>query len=169
MAFPREVTCRATAKHRWPRAVVAPHRVLVVIAVAALSGCGSDRLETFPVQGRVLVDGQPAAGARVTFIPQGGSEAFRRERPIATTDPDGNFSLTTFLRGDGAPAGEYVVTVKWRTQAVAQGTQPIDEERRRAPAEDRLGGRYRNPEVSALRATIRPEENQLDPFELTTR
>ena len=40
--------------------------------------------------------------------------------PRATVDKQGNFSLTTYEQADGAPPGEYLVTVEW-PQLTMQG------------------------------------------------
>src|SRR5206468_35759 len=74
--------------------------------------CGPGRRPVYPVSGKVLVQGRPAAGAQLTFHPVGenGPNAIR---PVAHVDDQGNFRLTSYKEGDGAPAGEYRVTVQW--------------------------------------------------------
>jgi hypothetical protein len=104
----------------------------------------------------VLFDGKPAAGATVFFCPvETEAEALA---PYGVTDADGSFTLTTYLTFDGAPAGEYVVTVRWpgppRRGEDAQGP-------------DRLKGRYDDPKTSKLRATVEKKPNELPPFQLT--
>ncbi len=73
----------------------------------------------------------------------------------------GEFVVSSYEPGDGAPAGEYLVSVTW-PEAVADGGDP---ESGGDPG-DRLGGRYANPETSGLRVTIEEGSNQLEAFAL---
>ena len=73
---------------------------------------------TFPVRGRLLIGGWPAAGATLVFHPQGVDRS--APRPTAKADAEGRYSLSTFKPGDGAPVGNYLVTVELR-QMVRRG------------------------------------------------
>jgi len=76
--------------------------ILPLLGLLALTGCGS----TESVTGTVTLDGAPLPDAEVTFTPVGGG------RPgMATTGPDGTFSLNYTMDETGAPAGKYDVTV----------------------------------------------------------
>lgn len=75
------------------------------------TGCSQaepERIAVHPVQGQVTFNGKPAAGAFVVFHPQDASTGLA---PSAKVDALGNYSLTTYEAKDGAPAGQYVVTV----------------------------------------------------------
>src|SRR5262245_36674275 len=85
----------------------------IALAVVLLGGCGDGRAPVYPVTGQVLVKGKPADGAFLVFHPTGEVEA-NTPRPYATADAEGNFRLTTYTSGDGAPAGSFRVTVVWR-------------------------------------------------------
>jgi hypothetical protein len=124
-----------------------------------LCGCArSTRKPVFPVRGKVFLDGKPAAGATVFFYPaEADPEALA---PYGVTDASGSFSLTTYLTFDGAPAGDYVVTV--RCPGAPQ--RPGDEQ-----GPDRLRGRYADPKTSALRATVERRPTEVPPFELTSK
>jgi hypothetical protein len=67
---------------------------------------------TFAVSGQVTIGGEAVGGATVTLY----SFNADTERYSATadgrTDDMGRFQITTYAKFDGAPAGEYVVTVK---------------------------------------------------------
>ena len=84
----------------------------VAILAVLLSSCARNtRKPVYPVHGQVLVNGKPAAGATVFFFPvESDPDAIA---PYGVLDADGSFSLTTYLTFDGAPAGEYVVTIRW--------------------------------------------------------
>jgi hypothetical protein len=76
--------------------------------VLAASGCGR-KDKPIPVRGTVTLDGQPVVGAAVNFIPEGGNGV----PAYALTKEGGVFDLTTTSLGDGAMAGNYVVTITW--------------------------------------------------------
>jgi hypothetical protein len=130
-------------------------RALALVLALALGGCKArdGGPPCYPVRGTVLYRGQPAANADVFFHPVGAADA-RAPRPHAKADARGEFRLTTRRLNDGAPEGEYVVTVFW---AAAEGVEEPP---------DRLGGRYANPKTSSLRVRVRPGDNALDPFRL---
>jgi 5-hydroxyisourate hydrolase-like protein (transthyretin family) len=74
-------------------------------------------LQTHPAAGRVTIGGQPHVGATVAlhrFDPE-------TQKWVNTadgkTDEDGRFKLTTYARFDGAPVGEYAITIS-KTSAV---------------------------------------------------
>ena len=88
-----------------------------------VAGCGSapkEGPETVKVTGTVTLDGEPLAGAYVTFSPKtAGPPAF------GETDGQGRFSLQTFEPGDGAIAGKYLITV---TKMASQRTMEFEDE-----------------------------------------
>ena len=81
-----------------------------ILALATMLGCGrstdTDRPRTVPVLGTVTHNGQPLAGASVTFLRTDGQPS-----AVGRTDSNGRYSLTTFEPGDGAIPGEYGVQV----------------------------------------------------------
>jgi hypothetical protein len=83
---------------------------LIVVITAAL-GCGSDapkgpeKLSTTPVDGVVTLNGKPAAEVSVSLHHSEGKVA-----PRGISDKDGKFSIATYGKNDGAPAGKYKVT-----------------------------------------------------------
>jgi len=131
--------------------------------LTATLGCGgqdSDRVEVFPVSGKVLVNGQPAEGASVIFYSQSpDSEGKKMPVPGGTTDANGDFQLTSYESGDGAPAGEYKVAVVWYEPPSPNATGVSEQP-------DRLRGRYANPQTSKLTARVEQGCSELPPFEL---
>ena len=130
-----------------------------------LSSCGSGQLSIHEVRGQVVYQGQPVPLAFVVFHPVDGSEQLQKLRPRGQTDKDGNFDLTTYALGDGAPAGDYKVTVAWH--GPDPGTDPNDvniEELGDKP--DRLQGKYANPDQSPFQVTISKGVNTIPPFQV---
>ena len=87
--------------------------VALLLAVV-VSGCNKSReparLPLHPVSGQVIYQGKPAAGAWVVFHPKTDPSL---PSPKAKVDGQGNFALSTYGPADGAPVGEYAVTVEW--------------------------------------------------------
>jgi hypothetical protein len=71
-----------------------------------LAGCGgSGNPPTAKVTGTVTLKGAPVDGALVTFNPE-------RGRPASgVTDVSGKFTLSTFIKDDGAVLGKHKVTI----------------------------------------------------------
>jgi hypothetical protein len=136
---------------------------LAAIALVAV-GCGGGpkRPPTFAAKGTIKQKGQPVAGALVVFHPlDKGRE--NDAKPVATTKDDGSFALTTFDEGDGAPAGEYGVTVVWNEQPKA-GKMSLSGEG--GSGTDRLGGRYGDPRSPKLKANVKADGTNDFAFEV---
>jgi hypothetical protein len=118
------------------------------------AGCSDGKTPVYPVEGKVLWKGKPPAGAQVVFHPIG-SPNKDALRPAGQVDTDGKFVLTTFAAKDGAPAGDYEVTVEWW---VSPGPD--------LPAVNKLPTLYGRTQSSKLRATVSAGTNQIQPFEL---
>lgn len=136
----------------------------LLASVAFAAGCGGEtRVDVYPTSGQVLHRGQPLANALVV-LHDARPVAEQQGRPIprATTDKEGKFQISSYGGADGAPVGEYKVTVFTQGGELEEGEDP--EGAKQEP--DLLRGRYSNPDTSGLTATIKPGENVLPPFEL---
>jgi hypothetical protein len=120
------------------------------------AGCGESE-PLYPVTGKVLLDGKPAAHATVVFHPVAAKPG--AVRPRAKVEPDGSFKLTTYEANDGAPAGEYRVTVELWLSSGRGDEGPTS----------RLPAKFANPESSGLTATVTAGPNELKPFTVTKR
>jgi hypothetical protein len=137
--------------------------LLVVCSVAVLlGGCNQGRKPTYEVRGQVLADDRPAAKALVTFHPVD-DKSPEAVHPTATVDDDGRFTLTSYRSGDGAPPGEYQVTVVWYLAAKSSANGSDYE------TYNFLPDRYAKTETSQLRATVTKGKNELEPFKLSSR
>ncbi|WP_422929840.1 hypothetical protein [Singulisphaera sp. PoT] len=128
---------------------------VALIALLSVAGCGeeSDGLEKYPVRGSVLVNGKPAEMMAVTFHNSDANAPGNASRPVAVTDAEGRFTLSTNADKDGAIPGEYLVTFFWSSE---NGPS----------AYDRLGGRFQNPKASTFKVQVGRKENDLEPFKL---
>ena len=142
--------------------------IAIALCPLLMVSCGpSDFLTVHPATGQVSHQGQPAEGAVVVLHPIGGSEALQKVRPRAVTGPDGRFILRTYQPDDGAPEGEYKVTIVWPgpPAGLPPGADVSDlhpDERRTGP--DQLEGRYADEGTTELRAVVRDGENSLPTF-----
>jgi hypothetical protein len=140
---------------------------LAVLAV----GCG-DRLPTVPVIGSVQVDGKPVAGVQVVLHPvDAAGPRLAKLRPTGRTEADGSYRIGTYEMADGAPAAEYRVTAEWFTGGPATTTSTTADPEANAAATqtDRFGGRFANPETSAVRVSIGRLSSSIPALELSTR
>ena len=138
--------------------------VLLAISAGVL-GCGEsegarlDRLvpnaeSTTKVSGKVLVDGAPVKDLLVTFHPTDPSKPLR---PRGQTDQDGNFTLTTYTGGDGAPWGDYNITIEWLTFIKRDSDWG---------GPDKLKNQYNDPKTTPFHVTVDVAPIELPLFEL---
>ena len=80
-------------------------RMLLALTLAALTGCGSERLA--PVSGVVRIGSQPASEGRVVFLPVGGGPP-----ALGDVGGDGRFDLRTGAEQDGALVAVHHVLLK---------------------------------------------------------
>lgn len=142
------------------------HITFGMIALTAFTGCQkapappvptTAKPLVFPTSGRVIVGNVPAGNARICFHPVDAGKSQGR-RAVAVTDRDGTFHLTTYMMYDGAPEGDYTVTITWPDEAL-----PEDNCECTNPAlHDRLAGKYSDPTRTPLLATVRPRQNEIN-------
>lgn len=145
----------------WPRLSSALVVVSLVLVIAA-AGCSpaNDRKPVFPVSGKATFKGEAMAGARVTFHPIGGTDR-RAVRGLAEVDQDGVFRMTTYVKEDGAPAGEYSVTIYWPGRPAKGKADDPELEANDLPP-DRLKRVYASATTTKLRAVVREQPNTID-------
>ncbi|MCC7425192.1 MAG: hypothetical protein IT428_33395 [Planctomycetaceae bacterium] len=99
------------------------------------------------MRGELFVDGKPAEHAAIAFHPVNRTEwASATSRGVV--DREGRFTLTTYAVNDGAPEGEYVVTVYWPDRPLNPAGEGDN-----LPT-DRLGRRFASAAQSRLRARL---------------
>ncbi|MCI0378070.1 MAG: protein kinase [Gemmataceae bacterium] len=103
------------------------------------------RKPVYPARGQAFLEGAPIPGAHIVFTPSKGGV-----RADAVVAADGSFALTTYNAGDGAVAGDYVITVTLREPNGAGELGP-----------NLLPAMYALPATSPLRWTIAAQKNEL--------
>lgn len=122
--------------------------VLLLVTCLFFTACAEDnnRKETFPVTGTITVDGKPVEKLAVKCHPEAGMDTENPTVSSAFTDKDGKFSISTYEKGDGIPAGTYTLTVTWGTfNAITMSY-----------GGDKLKGKYADPETSGILVTVEP-------------
>jgi hypothetical protein len=131
---------------------------IVGIALSALAGCGQSappRVPVYPVQGKVEVNGKPAAGALVLLHPKGDPS---RPPARAEVKPDGTFEASTYAPADGAAEGDYIVTVEW-FKAVPKNDDFVI-------GPNLVPDKYSKPQTSKIEVHVAAQPNQLPPITL---
>jgi hypothetical protein len=133
-------------------------RALLLAVIAVLcSSCGEtpiERITVFPVKGQVLLNGKPVKGALVTFHPIS-SALPKNITPTGHTDENGDFAITTYEKEDGAPAGDYGVTITMKTNPSKRQT-----------VHEPLKGKYSDSAHPRFQAHINQQPNQLPTYQL---
>lgn len=140
-------------------------KILLLACLAscvALAGCSpKNSLELYPVHGKVMADKKPAVGALITFY-AASSDLKLEKAPSANVKPDGSFVIGTLKPEDGAPAGDYTITIIWlpsdAAASIARGILP-----------NRLPSQYGDPFKSGLKVQVKKQANELDVFDIKTK
>jgi tetratricopeptide (TPR) repeat protein len=144
---------------RWKKPLTSAAGVAVLLLVVflfhnQLFGRGG-RLRVYPARGKATYAGQPMQNATIFLHPINVKDRLH-PRPQATVDAEGNFVLTSYTKDDGAPVGEYKVTVQWFDTSNQTG-MPVNV----------LPTKYAKPETSDITMRIdKAKENLLPPITL---
>lgn len=129
---------------------------MALLAIGCSKGDDPSWLPVHKVEGKVVYNGQTVPGALVVLHPADGDP--KLPRPRGYVRPDGSFVVSTYKTDDGAPIGEYKVTVEWRKAVVVDGDAK--------PGPNVLPSKYGNPRTSGVVVRIAEGTNQLTPIEL---
>lgn len=133
--------------------------VIMLCFCFPMSMFGNDRARVYPARGAALFAGKPMLNASILLHPADEKEP-NFPRPKATVNEDGAFVLGTYSKDDGAPAGEYIVTMQWFGKQDARVSEDAP------PPVNRLPARYANPKTSRLTVRIQAGENKLPTLNL---
>ncbi len=126
----------------------------VALLSFALLGCAEakpDRTPVFPAKGTITFKGQPVSGALVALHPK--APIAGTPNPRANVGKDGSFQVSTYVTADGAPEGDYTVTVLWY-KPVKKGEDIVS-------GPNVIPAKYANPNTSDLVVSIKQGENDL--------
>jgi hypothetical protein len=133
----------------------------------SLCGCGGDgKPAPVPATGKVMFNKTtPPVGALVVFHPKDPALAKAMSgTPIAKVQEDGTFALTSYAQGDGAPPGEYGVTIDWRPEPKNKPKFTLTEEG--GGAKPALKPKYGDPSNPAFTVTVKKGEKNDFVFEV---
>ena len=134
---------------------------LLFIGVAGLvvqASSSKHHFAVYPADGSLSLDGAPMEGATVILNPVSGSADMKQLQIRGVVDSEGHFQLSTYGERDGAPAGDFVVTVLWCKSVTIDGETSFGPNL--APAA------YSSPKTSDLKTTITKGTNHLEPIQL---
>ena len=146
-------------------------RALALAAAGiAFAGCNASMTgpPLAPVEGIVLLDGQPLGGATLLFQPQGDTPG---QGGTARTGADGRFTLTAFdLGAKGVPAGSYRVTISKQVKPDGTDFQPRpDEDPMLAAYKELLPPQYTDAAQTPLKAEVPPDGAKNLEFKLSSK
>lgn len=136
--------------------------LIAVIGILALvMGCGEASKPAHPachpVSGKLTYNGQAPQGAVIQLWPiPVDRNKWQERKPSAQVSEDGTFKVWTYESNDGAPEGEYAITVIWDSDG---GGNP--------PGNDVFGARYSNPDQPVSKVTIKSGPNEIPAIALT--
>jgi hypothetical protein len=137
---------------RWPALALLLSTALLAV------GCGESWLEVFPVSGSIKFNGQTPAGAQLVFHAVNPADP-AAPAPKASVKPDGSFVVTSYQSGDGAPPGDYVVTVEW---------YQVDKDGNVGP--NVVPKEYSDPKASPIKVTVAAgAPTTLEPIAITAK
>lgn len=144
---------------------------LLLVTLVLLVGCsGRDkwkdgRPKTYFTSGKVLVDGKPEAGVTVTFQPV---DQEKGKPGFAVTNDEGYFEVQTFDPRDGLTEGTHRVALK-KAHMVDRATgKVVTEVASDAPLKEMhfVAEKYNDFAKSGIEVQIKPEKNNLEPFQV---
>lgn len=118
-----------------------------LVALIFLAGCSGERLE--PVEGKVLVEGEPLAHGSFLLKPDAakGNNSKLDHEPAGLVESAGVYRIYTNKR-PGAPAGWYKVVVI--------GQEPIDPNNPYAPRKAFINAKYNSEQTTDVRIEVTP-------------
>jgi len=135
----------------------------LLFSCIVVSGCMENSsfkpiVPVFPASGKILYQGKPLAGIILIFHP---ADVNQKIKSQATTGEDGKFVATTFKTADGAPEGDYTITLTVSSNESDSAREDAAIERKsRKEGQVRFPPKYQNPATSSLKVKV--TKNQPD-------
>ena len=127
-------------------------------------GCGEESsfkstVPVFPASGKIIHLGKPLAGVILIFH---STDVNQKIKSQATTDNDGKFVATTFKTADGAPEGDYTITlVVPSNESDSSREDAATEGQFRKEGPVRFPSKYQNPTTSPLKVKVIKNQSDL--------
>ncbi len=122
-----------------------------ILLFAGCGGAAKDAPTTVAAGGTITFNGKPVPKASVSFTSDKGKAI------MGETDDQGNFTLTTNEPGDGAPVGDYVVTLVPIPDEVPDMFAAPDNAK---PTNSPFPVKYSDPKISDLKATVTTDSSK---------
>jgi hypothetical protein len=148
---------RLTIKRNAMKIVCAVLGTLLLSAIGCSKSQDPNRVPVFPTNGSVKLEGKSAKGAWIVLHPKGaGSRSTESSviKPHGKVGSDGTFELTSYVTNDGAPAGEYTVTLELRKALKYPNGNA-------GPGPNLVPKEYARVDTSPLLVQIKPGQNAL--------
>lgn len=145
-----------------------PHFLHLFFCTVIL-GCGEESsfkstVPVFPASGKILYQGKPLAGVILIFH---STDVNQKIKAQATTDDDGKFVATTFKTADGAPEGDYTITlVVPNNESDSTREDAATERQIRKEGPVRFPSKYQNPTTSPLKVKVIKNQPDLGILEI---
>jgi hypothetical protein len=139
--------------------------LLAAVLVLTATGCGKSQpeglLTVYPTVGKVTFKGSVPQGAYVALHSTSNLNAPNGQVvvPRAQVQPDGTFELSSYNYNDGAPKGDYVLTVEWHKTVKGPDGDPT-------LGPNLLPPLYSKSATSPVKVTIVAGKNELSPIVL---
>lgn len=126
--------------------------------ITLIAGCGGNTsfqpsVKVYPIKGKLEYQGKPMPGVTLIFNP---IDETQKIKPQATTDGEGNFVATTFQTGDGAPEGDFIITLVVRSNESDSAREDAEVEGRTKATKIPFPPKYLNPTTSGLKIKVTP-------------
>ena len=132
-------------------------------------GCGEKpsfktTVPVFPASGKILYQGKPLAGIILIFHPADENQKIKSQ---ATTGDDGKFVATTFKTADGAPEGDYTITLTVSSnESDSTWEDAATEKQFRKEGIVLFPSKYQNPATSSLKVKVTKNQPDLGILEI---
>jgi hypothetical protein len=138
------------------RAALAAFATFTLAAVGCGGKAEAERVPVYPVEGAITFRGQPMPGAFIVLHPMTPNE--KAPAPRAEVTKEGALRVSTYNAGDGAPEGEYVLTIQWN-KLVKNGNDVV-------AGPNVIPPKYSKPETSGIVVQVAAAPNTLQPIKL---
>ena len=129
---------------------------LLLVLMTSCTGKESENPPTYKVVGKVTYQGKPVSDATLIF-----KKLDQSRGAVGETDSDGQFRLTTYSLDDGAPSGDYQVSIMCYEKPKLNAS-----EAEMYHLKNKLPAKFEDPKKSGLTAKVAENNQNVVNFEL---